>query len=82
MGGKHMFLGHVPNTNAILTPSAFKRFYWRMSGSPAALGAGNSPRRVIRYRKEPRTTVIEVEGAFVTKVTAPTLGAFFYNVVA
>lgn len=80
--GKHLLLAHVPENNALETPSAFKRFMWMLSGSPAAQGRGVNGRRIIRYRKEPRTTVIEGEHAFATKITAPLLGAFFASVVS
>ncbi len=73
--GKHLLLAHVPRGNALFAPSAFKRFIWTPAG-------GISGRRMLRYREEPRTTWIEGEHSFVSKVTADSLGWFFASAVS
>jgi len=71
-----MLLSWAPTAPSITDPSAGYTFWWR------GLTGGNNGMRILRYRDEPHTDMIEGEGTLDPKATAPELGVFFSDCLA
>lgn len=79
IGGKHALLAYVAPTPGLMTPSAGYTFTW--SGYQGATNEfGISVER--RKRGLIKATEVEMELAYVHKMVANSLGAFFDNIVA
>jgi hypothetical protein len=78
IGGKHALLAYAAPAPSLMMPSAGYTFSWK-----AFTGAGPQGQRISRFRIETiKSDRIEAEMAYVQKLTAPDLAAFFADIIA
>lgn len=78
IGGKDALLAYVPPAPGLMVPSAGYTFGWN-----GYLGAAGMGQRISRFREDPEhSDIVELEMAYVHKLVAGDLGAFFDTAVA